>query len=97
MNSIFSTRKNTIFRAKSHQYGILSNFLKQEILSHIQRISADTPWGAGLHLFAGKEGKTDDDYLRMLQQLQSQLNDSPEVMQNILGSSYSFFQNLNIN
>ena len=74
---------------------MISNTTKQQIISNLQQVPRNTVWGIGLNLFVQHvEIKTDEDYIKVVTDLQSQLHDGPDTMKKVLGSSYEFFKNI---
>ncbi len=74
---------------------MISATTKQQIISYLQQVPTDTIWGVGINLFVENvDLKTDDDYIKVVKDLQSQLNDGPNNMKTVLGPSYDFFKNL---
>lgn len=72
---------------------MIPNETKQQIVSHLQQVPTDTIWGVGINLFVEHIYlKTDEDYIRVVKDLQCQLKDGPENMKNVLGPSYEFFK-----
>jgi len=73
----------------------MNNHLKQQILSNLQQVPTDTLWGLGINLFVEHVHlKTDADYVKVVTDLKSQLQDGPNNMKTVLGPSYDFFKNL---
>ena len=77
---------------------MITNETKQQIISNLQQVPVETVWGIGINLFVEQVAiKTDEDYKRIVADLQSQLSDGPEGMKNVLGPSYDFFKDLQLN
>lgn len=74
---------------------MISNHTKQQIISNLQQVPPNTIWGIGLNLFVQHvHMKSDEDYVKVVTDLQSQINDGPHSMEKVLGPSYNFFKNI---
>lgn len=73
---------------------MISNATKQQIISHLQQVPTNTIWGVGINLFVQNVHlKNDEDYVRVVKDLQSQMNDGADNMKVVLGNTFDFFKN----
>lgn len=74
---------------------MINQDIKQQIISHLQHVPTDTIWGVGIHLFVEHvQLKTDDQFIQLVKDLQSQMQDGPNNMKKVMGDSYAFFKYL---
>ena len=79
-NSNAADKKSTPMQAQ------LSNSEKR-VFERLKNVSTESLWGLGIK--KAIESGDPDRFLSLIEQLQSQARDNPEVMQKILGSVYS--------
>jgi hypothetical protein len=54
-------------------------------------------WAFGMHLFIKySQRKTDEDYMELINTIQSQAQDNPQRLRMVLGEQYDFFINYEI-
>lgn len=71
---------------------MLSPQERYNIQTHMQRVQHDSIWGWAIHNFlAVFPAKTDMEIFQIMRDLQSQIDDNPMIMKNILGSEFDFF------
>ena len=73
---------------------VLTAERKRIIDQKLSSVNSKTFIGHGIHTFLKKQHKSDAMYRQQIRELADQIRDCPEVMKNVLGKNFFFFQNL---
>ena len=73
---------------------MLSEKVKQEIISQLQQVPTGSIWGCGIQLFLSNvELRTDEDFERIVKDIKSQMIDGPNNMKTVMGPAHDYFKN----
>lgn len=71
--------------------------LMQEIVTQLLLVEPDTIWGVTIKNFVDNfNEKQPEDVHRLIKEIQQSIADNEPVMQNILGKTYNYFNNLKL-